>query len=79
MTRARLIAISSLLAAMLMGCSSSPEPRFYTLSAGGSPAVDRHEKAVTEYSVAVGPVTLPEMVDRPELIVRIGVNQVVLL
>jgi uncharacterized lipoprotein YmbA len=64
---------------MFVGCSTSPEPRFYTLSAGGNPAQDRNEKALMEYSIAVGPVTLPEMVDRPELVVRVGVNQVALL
>lgn len=70
------IAISSLVTAALVGCASSPEPRFYTLSAGGTPANDSTGKAVAEYSVAVGPVTLPEIVDRPQLVVRIGVNQV---
>jgi uncharacterized lipoprotein YmbA len=69
----------SLVAAVLVGCGSSPEPRFYTLSAGGIPASDRNEKAVAEYSVAVGPVTLPETVDRPQLVVRVGANQVALL
>jgi len=73
------IAISCLVAAVLVGCSTSSEPRFYTLSASGIPASDRTEKAVAEYSVAVGPVTLPEMGDRPQLVVRVGANQVELL
>ncbi len=68
-----------LVAAVLAGCSTSPEPRFYTLSAGGIPASDRTDKAVAEYTVTVGPVTLPEMVDRPQLVVRVGANQVELL
>lgn len=80
MTRAlRGIALSSFVTVVLMGCGSSPEPRFYTLSAGGITASNRNEKAVAEYSVAVGPVTLPEIVDRPQLVIRIGVNQVALL
>ncbi len=80
MTRALLgIALSTFVTAVLVGCGSSPEPRFYTLSAGGITASDRNEKAVAEYSVAVGPVTLPEIVDRPQLVIRIGVNQVALL
>jgi len=79
-TRALLgIALSSFVTAVLVGCGSSPEPRFYTLSAGGITASDRNEKAVAEYSVAVGPVTLPEIVDRPQLVIRIGVNQVAVL
>ena len=80
MTRALLgIALSSLFAAMLGGCGSSPEPRFYTLSAGGNSGSDRSEKAMADYSVSVGPVTLPEIVDRPQLVVRVGANQVALL
>jgi len=73
------IATSLIVAGLLVGCGSSPEPRFYTLSAGGIPASDRSEKALAEYTVAVGPVTLPEMVDRPQLVVRVGANQVELL
>ena len=34
---------------------------------------------MADYSVSVGPVTLPEIVDRPQLVVRVGANQVVLL
>ena len=79
MMRTRLIATSFVVALMFTGCSTSPEPRFYTLSAGGNPAGDRPEKGSTGYSVAVGPVTVPEMVDRPELVVRVGGNQVALL
>ena len=80
MTRALLgIALSSVFAAMLEGCGSSAEPRFYTLSAGGNSGSDRSEKAMADYSVSVGPVTLPEIVDRPQLVVRVGANQVALL
>ena len=80
MTRALLgIALSSFVTAALVGCGSSPEPRFYTLSAGGNPGSDRSEKAMADYSVSVGPVTLPEIVDRPQLVVRVGTNQVALL
>ncbi len=79
MIRTHVITTSFLVALMFMGCSTSPEPRFYALSAGGNQAGDRQEKAGTGYSVAVGPVTVPEVVDRPELVVRVGVNQVALL
>lgn len=73
------MATMSLVAMVLVGCGSSPEPRFYTLSAGGIPVSDRNANAIAEYSVAVGPVTLPETVDRPQLVVRVGANQVALL
>lgn len=73
------IATSLIVAGLLAGCGSSPEPRFYTLSAGGMPAGDSADKSMAEYSVVVGPATLPEMVDRPQLVVRVGANQVELL
>jgi hypothetical protein len=73
------IAISLFVAVVLAGCGTSPEPRFYTLSAGGISASDKTDKGEAEYTVAVGPITLPEMVDRPQLVVRVGVNQVELL
>jgi uncharacterized lipoprotein YmbA len=62
--------IAILAAATLAGCGSSPVPRFYTLSAPEQPAV----KAV--YSVAVGPVMVPEIVDRPQLVLRTAANEV---
>jgi len=73
------IAGLSLIAAVLVGCGSSPPTHYYTLTAvapapGGSP-----ERGSAEYSVSVGPVTLPEIVDRPQLVVRVGANQVALV
>jgi len=69
----------ALIAAVLVGCGSSPPTHYYTLTAvspapGGSP-----ERGSAEYSVSVGPVTLPEIVDRPQLVVRVGANQVALV
>ena len=80
MTRVRLgIATSSLLVAILVGCGGSPDSRFYTLGGGAIPASDRNEKATAEYIIAVGPVSLPESVDRPQIVVRVGPNQVAIM
>jgi hypothetical protein len=58
------------LAAAVAGCASPPS-RFYTLSADAPPG------PVTSTAViAVGPVSVPEVVDRPEIVVRTGPNQV---
>jgi len=35
--------------------------------------------APADYSVTVGPVSLPDAVDRPQIVVRVGANQVALL
>jgi uncharacterized lipoprotein YmbA len=59
----------------LAGCGSSPKERFYTLGAGAAPA--RVETSAS-YSIAVGPVTIPAIVDRPQLVLRTGANRVML-
>jgi uncharacterized lipoprotein YmbA len=58
-------------AMMGSGCSSSPPSRFYTLGAAASPAV-----SASGLSVAVGPVSVPAVVDRPEIVVTSSPNQV---
>jgi len=59
---------------LLSGCSSSPKPSFYTLSTEGTPSAAGVAKA--SYSVAVGPLSLPDMLDRPQLVVRVDANRV---
>jgi uncharacterized lipoprotein YmbA len=62
-----------LAACVLYGCGSSPPARFYTLDA---PAATAAASASASYSVVVGPVTVPDIVDRPQLVVRTGAHQV---
>jgi len=61
--------------ALLAGCSSSPRVTFYTLNIAATneapaPALD---------SVAIGPITLPDLLDRPQLVVRTAANRVDIL
>ena len=71
MWRFILIARVSVLVALVGGCAS-PMSRFYTLSAAASaPAV-----TTSNLSVVVGPVTVPAVVDRPQIVVTTGPNQV---
>lgn len=62
-----------LMAAALAACSSSPTASFYTLGAvsprAGTPMV-------RPLSVVVASVTVPELVDRPQFVVRLSDNQV---
>jgi uncharacterized lipoprotein YmbA len=60
-----------ILAAVLTGCGSTPPSRFYTLSAARGAAA-----ASSDISVIVGPVAVPAVVDRPQIVVDIGPNQV---
>jgi uncharacterized lipoprotein YmbA len=65
---------SLLLLLLLAGCAS-PAERFYTLSPvdTATPAANR-----AAYRVAVGPVTVPALVDRPQMVLRAGPERVTL-
>ena len=52
------------------GCASKPS-KFYTLSPTAEPG-----EAKESFSVAVGPVYIPPLVDRPQMVVNVGPNQV---
>jgi uncharacterized lipoprotein YmbA len=58
-------------AATLAACASTPPSRFYTLSAPPTPA-----SPAGSVSVSVGPVTIPAVVDRPEIVVTISDHEV---
>lgn len=66
------IFISCVLAAFIGGCASSSPPRFYTLSSTAAPALMPQEN----FSVSVGPISMPSVVDRPQIVVRTGPNKV---
>ena len=57
------IAIPWIVAVLAAGCAS-PTSRFYTLSTTPAPA-----GTPVAYSVAVGPVTIPAEIDRPQIVV----------
>lgn len=69
----RLIAIARIcfLIGLASGCAS-PMSRFYTLSvAASAPAA-----TTSNLSVVVGPVSVPAVVDRPQIVITTGPNQV---
>lgn len=61
--------------ALLAGCSSSPKVTFYTLNI----AATNEAPAPPLTSVAIGPITLPDLLDRPHLVVRTAANRVDIL
>ena len=79
MARATRLAALPLLIGMLSGCASSPPVHFYQLSAEAAAGVAGTATVGTELRIAVGPISLPEVVDRPQLVVRSGPNQVTLI
>jgi len=64
---------------LLTGCGSSPRETYYTLSAVGAMNSAAPGSVESTYSVAVGPITLPEVVERPQLVLRVGPNEVTLV
>ena len=56
------------------GCASTQPSRFYTLTpaASGTAATP----ATSELSIAVGPVSIPVAVDRPQMVLTVNANQV---
>jgi uncharacterized lipoprotein YmbA len=70
MNRLATIATLGALASFWAGCASPPS-KFYTLSPVATPGA-----AAASYSVAVGPVSVPPAVDRSQIVVRLGPNQV---
>ena len=73
MTRTSAWLACLLAAAALAGCGSSPATHFYTLSA---PAEAPPAEAKAAPVVAIGAVSVPEGVDRPQIVLRTGAHQV---
>lgn len=61
-------------AALAAGCGTSPTPQYYTLSVDGATGVAGPARDLP--SIAVGAVTVPDAVDRPQFVIRTGANQV---
>jgi len=59
--------------ATLAGCAGSPKSDFYTLSAEAPRESVSHGSPVI---VVIGAVSVPELVDRPQIVVRAGTNHV---
>ncbi len=71
MRRVAAIAIPCALVVLAAACASTPASRFYTLSAAATPVAGS-----SDLSVAVGPVSVPAIVDRPQIVVRTSPNEV---
>ncbi len=61
-------------ASLLTGCASSPPTRFYVLSNLSQPARPALNTA-RDVAVGVGPVELPDYLDRQQIVTRSGQNE----
>ena len=69
------IAVAALVSpAILVACLRTPEIRYYTIGAAAS---DRSAPAeLARYTVRVEPASVPEILDRPELVLRVSPTEV---
>ena len=74
-----LASLAIMVAALCAGCSSAPKERFYTLAPVSAATPPAAAAAQPRTSVAIGPVRLPDAVDRPQMVVREGPNRVEIL
>jgi uncharacterized protein len=70
MRRLAAIALACALVLLAANCSSPPA-KFYTLSAVAPPA-----STTSKISIVVGPVAVPSVIDRPQIVVTTSANQV---
>ena len=56
---------------LLVSCGQSEPSRLYTLSAASELAGD----GIGDLAVGVGPITLPQYLDRPQIVTRVGANR----
>ena len=72
----KIIWLIFLFALMLFGCRGSmPKTEFYTLNSISNAQMDAQPiSAGQPLSIGVGPVTIPEVLDRPQIVSRTGPN-----
>jgi uncharacterized lipoprotein YmbA len=64
---------------LLTACGTTEPSRFYLLSADVDPSSVRQESGIgEEMAIEIGPVTLPEYLNRPQIVTRMGQNKIVL-
>jgi uncharacterized lipoprotein YmbA len=61
------------LVAALAGCAQTAPTNFYTLSVSTEPEVAK--RAAQGLVIGLGPITLPQYLDRPDIVTRQGANQ----
>ena len=63
----------------VLGCASSPSPRFYTLNSLQGGGSERRESTPDQGPfITVGPIKFPEYLDRTEIVTRSSSNKITL-
>jgi uncharacterized lipoprotein YmbA len=77
--RNSLAVLAMMVAALCAACGSPPKERFYTLAPAPDTVTTPAASAQPRTSVAIGPVRVPDALDRPQMVVREGPNRVEIL
>jgi uncharacterized lipoprotein YmbA len=70
--RAAAVGLAALAVLAIAGCASSAKSSFYTLSGDAPPALT----SAPRYSVAVSVASIPDSIDRPQVVLRTGNGRV---
>ncbi|HEY3597536.1 MAG TPA: PqiC family protein [Paraburkholderia sp.] len=73
MTRFFLVTAAMLVVTLIGGCASSPQAKFYTLSAGQPREPVQMVRPIT---INIDAVIVPQMVDRPQFVLRVDPTEV---
>ena len=74
----RILVAGILLGLLLGGCATTPPSSFYTLVPGGPVSAPAGvETTATPISLAIGPIDLPQYLDRPQIVTRDFGNRLV--
>ncbi len=66
-------------ALLLAGCASAPSAHFYTLTPLEQQKSNPHSsQAPNPVSVSIAPVEIPDYLDRPQMVIRDGKNELIL-
>lgn len=73
----KIIWLMTVVALLFSGCrGSAPKTQFYTLNAVSNTRTDaKPATAGQPLSIGIGPVTIPEVLDRPQIVTRTGPNK----
>ena len=63
----RAVLLGALLGGLLLGCAHTPTPNYYVLSAAAGVASDKLRSGPR---IGLGPITLPDYLDRPQIVTR---------
>jgi uncharacterized lipoprotein YmbA len=61
---------AGLIALAMAGCGTPPQERFFTLASEAPPAQSGAVAAGPGFSIVVGPVSVPDVVDRPQFVLQ---------